>query len=276
MERLSITDYSRQEAMDRDMDAFIRKEYGHAIVGCGGVGFWLGIMLAMNGVNRLVVSDGQRIEPTNLNRIPVPQTWVGTNKTIALRKLIKSIRPECQVQVSPLHILNEDGFATFKALCNRRNGDLPLVKVLWDCTDDARVQRKLSQFCRDNDTRFVYRKLGYEGYKIGSYTSMDSAWINEDTYQPGYRTSRANAMSSVMAAALGVFTLGLQQSGGHGSDVTVDIKELIQNGGTVCTSTNRPNTTMTTQTGMPLEELATLITNSPLPVTYLAGTPAQR
>lgn len=242
MDSLEYTDYSRQNEMDEEMGDHLRDQYAHIVVGCGGVGFWLAFMLAMNGIDRLIVCDGQNIEASNLNRIPVPQTWIGKNKTIALRKLIKQVRPECIVSIVPKHVLNDDGFQMLMELAaedHTNDGHLVGARVLWDCTDDARVQKKLATFCRQN-SNVVYRKLGYEGYRMGSYMDMQSVWVDEETYQPGYRTSKANAMSSAMTAALGIFALGLQHD--EMKDLTIDVKTIVQSGGTQCTSTTRTNT----------------------------------
>jgi hypothetical protein len=279
MENLSITNYSRQLEMDVDMNAHLRKGAAHIVVGCGGVGFWLAFMLAMNGANRLILCDGQSIESSNLNRIPVPQTWVGINKTIALRRVIKQVRPECQISVNPKHVLNDDGFSLLVELAaeDGRNGEYaPAGKVLWDCTDDARVQKKLAAFCAGR-TNYQYRKLGYEGYRMGSYTQMQNVWFDEESYQPGYRTSRANAMSSAMTAALGIFTLGLQHE--QVQDITIDIKTLVQSGGRQCTSTNRANTQEVTASPTPATPMGrpragTLVRNLAAPTNAVMETTA--
>lgn len=240
---LGLVDYSRQREMDEDMTT-LRDDRIHVVVGCGGVGFWLGMFLAMNGAYGLIVCDGQTIDATNLNRIPVPQTFLGRNKAIALRKTIKMLRPECLVSVIPLHVTDDVGFASLHKVAD---GELSgrRTHMVWDCTDNARVQRKLSQFCLARD--IAYRKLGYEGYKVGYYTQMEAVWFDEATYQPGYRTSRANAMSSALTAAFGIFAKGLEGRNDVGiatpaQDITIDIKNIIRTGGQQCTTTTSPNT----------------------------------
>ena len=212
-------DYSRQEQMDRalrvERDLI---QHPHIIVGCGGVGFWLGIFLAMNGLeNSLVLVDGDKLEATNLNRIPCPPSWIGVNKAIALRRIIKQMRPHIQVTCLP-SFLSED---TLELLKKALNAHAYQAATVWDCTDDARIQTKVYKVCQEEGVRF--RKIGYEGFKIGTYAHFD-VWFDEATYQRGYRTTMANAMSSAMAAALGVFAEGLNIQ----TDVNVNIKKLME------------------------------------------------
>lgn len=220
-EALNIVDYSRQRNMDDQM-GHMNKNHVQFIVGCGGVGFWVGVFLAMNGCRRFVVMDGQTIENSNLNRLPVPLRWVGMNKARALKRIIRTLRPDCNVMVLPSHV-SQTTMPLLQRVLN--NGNV----IVWDCTDDARiqtviykeVQQKRGMSCR-------YRKLGYEGFKTGSYSNFDIWFTDEANYRPGYRTSSANAMSSALSACIGIFCQGL----GTQRDVKVDFKDLIIAGGT--------------------------------------------
>ena len=90
-------------------------------------------------------------------------------------------------------------------------------KQVWYCTDDARVQSKLFRYCKDNN--LPYRKLGYEAFKVGTYTNFD-VWT-ADEYQTGYRTSNACAVSSALAGIVGFMAniLGIEH------DVDLDMRE---------------------------------------------------
>src|ERR1700733_3189388 len=84
--------YKRQESLEIVTDQTV------AIVGCGGIGSWLGYYLALAGVKRLLLFDGDRIESHNLNRLPFTKDMLGRYKSDALAELIESVRPDCQVQ----------------------------------------------------------------------------------------------------------------------------------------------------------------------------------
>lgn len=216
----SLVDYSRQAEFDSTLYNIDPNQL-HYIIGCGGVGFWLGIILAMQGCQHFVLIDGQNIERTNLNRLPVPPSWVGTNKAIALRKVMRSMRPVTairtvtkHIQEATLAIITEGGSDMFA-------GHKLLAKIVWDCTDDARIQKKLFKAMQANGD-IQYRKLGYEGFQVGSYKAYD-VWIPGD-YAPGYRTSNACAATSALAAVLGIISQGLDIS----HDLEVNVKELVQ------------------------------------------------
>jgi hypothetical protein len=214
--------YDRQAAMDEDMDHYVQN-CDHVVIGCGGIGWWLAVMLAMGGAKRLTLIDGDRIEPSNLPRLPVPMRAAGQLKVRALKAQLRLLRPAVQVTCLPSHVTLD----TLGLLAHlpRTSG---YVMRVWDCTDQAHVQRAVWEWCSERAGSSVrYCKLGYEGYEVGAYSTMN-VWI-PDGYQAGYRTSRANAMSSAMAAALGVLYGGL----GGTADMKVDLKQLVTNGGAV-------------------------------------------
>ena len=209
---ISNIDYSRQEVFRASMRG-IEESRDHVIVGCGGIGYWLGILLALHGVPKLLLIDGDEVDSSNLNRLPVPVAWRGFNKAIALRKTIKALRPEMTITVLPSRI---EGMLASRVI----NGYSSCTQI-WDCTDHMPTQQALFKMCKD--TGHKYRKIGYEGFEIGTYVDY-SVWATTDTTeQHGYRTSAANAISSVMAACLGMLAQGMQIN----ADVNMNIADII-------------------------------------------------
>ena len=232
MERISIVDNSRQEGMLADLG--VQPEERNIIIGCGGIGFWLGLMIAMIGGQDLVLMDGEKIDNSNLSRLPVPQTWVGHNKAVALRKLIRILRPDVVCTVFSTHI-TPDTLHLLEQFTKAREGEYRYNTVrinVWDTTDDARIQTKINsdveQLKKMDHVEITYRKIGYEGFRVGSYKAYD-VWTQED-YTTGYRTTKANAVSSALAAGLGFFARYMIPK----KDVTVNLKTLIEQGGDVC------------------------------------------
>lgn len=211
----SIVDYSRQNAFDEELNT--DKQALNLIIGCGGVGFWLGLFLAMNGHTNFILMDGDKLDQTNLNRIPVPPTWLGTNKAVALRKLIRTVRPITNIVAYTAHI-TEDTLSVISAFHIQRGRSNTIV---WDTTDNALIQTKINKFVSNLDT-VQYRKIGYEAWDVGCYKNYD-IWVNEATYAPGYQTSRANAVTSAFAAGLGYFAQGLNIQ----HDVTLNVKSAL-------------------------------------------------
>lgn len=216
---ISGIDYSRQEVFTREMGG-INNEHEHIIVGCGGIGYWLAILLALHGVPKLCLIDGDKVDSSNLNRLPVPVTWRGVNKAIALRKTLKAIRPELVVTVIPAHIESSFAKQTLGKLTNGR------YSQIWDCTDHMPTQKALFALSKEDPTHVGYRKIGYEGMEVGTYVDY-SVWATTDTAeQHGYRTSAANAVSSVMAACLGMLAQGMNIE----CDVNLNLKNMVVRG----------------------------------------------
>ena len=227
MERITLVDNSRQTGMQQELR--MREDELHMIIGCGGIGFWLGIMLAMMGESKFILMDGDKIDNSNLNRLPTPQTWIGLNKAVALRKMIRLLRPDCVVTVLGTHItpetLNiiEQAFTKGMPSYGRAYSNM----TVWDTTDNAEIQRKIHETVRGlrrEDEDIKYRKLGYEGFKVANYEQY-SVWTPEG-YTTGYRTTQANAVSSALSAGIGLFSRYLTKN-----DVNVDLRQLILKGG---------------------------------------------
>jgi len=224
IEQLNMVDYSRQSALDNVMSQKFGKDDINVIVGCGGIGFWLGIQLAMLGYKNFILIDGETLDYSNLNRLPVPQTWVGQNKAVALRKMIRSMRLDTVVMPLSTHICTDtlsilkNINTRFKGLSQRsyyNNGKA----TVWDTTDDAKIQTQIHDYLKDQNS-VTYRKLGYEGFQVGCYKEY-SVWTADD-YETGYRTSNANAVTSALSAGLGIFARCLTEN-----DVEIDLKAIL-------------------------------------------------
>lgn len=216
----ALVDYSRQREMDNDLNYI--HQCDHCVVGVGGIGYWLALQLAMLGAQKIVLIDGDKIEASNLNRVPAPMRHLGEWKVKSLKAQLRLLRPRLHVTCIPVHITED----TLEILRNTTQN------VLWDCTDDARIQRIVSSFAkRTLGCRYI--KAGYEGWNIGMYSKMEDTWL-QDGYAPGYASSRANVISSMMAAGLAIMYAGrtFGRTAGTAADVHVDLKKLVEQGNT--------------------------------------------
>jgi hypothetical protein len=94
--------------------------------------------------------------------------------------------------------INEDTLDIFNDLLTESHG------IVWDATDDATAQETI--YARVKDVGLSYRKIGYEGWEVANYPSYDKMWSTGDV-QRGYRTAKANALSSIFASCLGILSL---------------------------------------------------------------------
>lgn len=237
MERITLVDETRQQGMLDALGLQNSENDFHIIIGCGGIGFWLGVFLVMLGARDIVAMDGDKIDYTNLSRLPIPQTWVGLNKAVALRKMIRSLRPDVIATIFTTHI-TPDTLNLLEQFCIKRhkNHYYTATTTVWDTTDDARIQGRINEYVaklsRQYNVNVEYRKIGYEGFNIGAYKEYQ-VWT-QDNYETGYRTTQANAISSALAAGIGMFARYLTDK-----DVNINLKELIKGGGTVCRTTRK-------------------------------------
>ena len=221
---VSLVDYSRQQAFVREIN---NEQWGVVdsqviIIGCGGIGFWLGIQLGMTGlVKGITVFDKEKIEATNLNRLPVPQTWIGKPKVQCFKRIVQMLRPELAVTAVKAHI-TEDTSGVLKSLISTtgRNG-----LIIFDCTDDARAQKMIYDLIQEGRRHNVrYVKAGYEGHNVGAVKVLN-AWIPAD-YRPGYTTTNANAITSSVAAGLAIYKMLF----GSEEDMKINLKEVVNKG----------------------------------------------
>jgi len=135
------------------------------IVGCGGIGFWVGKFCAMSGIENILLFDPDVIEEHNRNRLDVGENAVGTNKAEVLKSIIIHLRPEVTVYALPFKYQEHLG-----------------KKTDWvvDCTDiaDAQVQNKKIA----NSFGSKYVKAGYDGEHISINNDLAEWGVAPDGY----------------------------------------------------------------------------------------------
>jgi len=68
-----------------------------AVIGCGGVGSWVAVNMALTGVKKLILVDFDKVEEHNLNRTLFKQSQIGMLKTEALTQLVYERRKDIEV-----------------------------------------------------------------------------------------------------------------------------------------------------------------------------------
>ena len=78
------------------------------VVGIGGVGAYAAEMLCRAGVGHLELADGDRVEPTNLNRqLPALHSTLGRSKTEIMAERLRDIRPELGLKIHTEYLQGE-------------------------------------------------------------------------------------------------------------------------------------------------------------------------
>ncbi len=190
--------YSRQEKLK------LKAVESATVIGQGGTGSWVAILLAMSGCPELHLLDGQQLEISNFNRLPLDETkCLRQNKAEAIEEFILNIRPDCQVY-------------TYGAANNfnlaQTNG------VIFDCTDSQETQLQMHKWAETNKREYI--RVGYDGTHI-TVTNRVSAWkVGEG--RDGYTIVPSWVVPAVIASALGVAKAMYQPD----LDVVKDITEL--------------------------------------------------
>lgn len=81
---------------DRQEDLVAPPKCVH-IVGCGGVGTWAAIMLALAGTPHLHLYEQDTVEESNLNRLPFSPKAVGETKMDCLVAWLRGVRPDIEL-----------------------------------------------------------------------------------------------------------------------------------------------------------------------------------
>lgn len=225
---LIMTDYRSQSNM-RESSTSRSNVGAHIIIGCGGVGFWLAIILATLNAPRcmptIYLFDGDKLEDKNRNRLLYPRSAVGRNKALLLAEFILNIRPEIgdRIVAIPLHYPSPDDVRVSRFANSYR------WTVVWDCTDNLGFQRLLSKNCAEynktrRSTKICYRKIGYDGDQVSVYGKDYMPWSTgtADTY-----STTANVVSSIQAAMLGLASIEKIKNWNNFEELSVNVGNLF-------------------------------------------------
>jgi len=160
-----------------------------AVIGCGGVGSWVALLLALSGVKNLSLFDGDNIEASNLNRTLFELGDISQNKASAVREKIIRVRPNAIVQAFPFMVL--PGLITSN------------MEVVMDCTDDSKTQKELYKVCVELGIRYI--RAGYNG--LDKFTVTDKALFWEIKPQNRYEFIPSWVVPAVLVATLAVMKI---------------------------------------------------------------------
>jgi tRNA A37 threonylcarbamoyladenosine dehydratase len=151
--------YDRQKKLDLNTD------YTITVVGVGGVGFWVAKFAAMSGISEIHLFDDDTIEYHNLNRLDIPEKFIGRNKADVGQIIINSIRPDCKVKAFGMRL---------------REYMFPKTDWLVDCTDELKSQEENQAIAIKHNAS--YMKVGYDGESFSINDKVAEWGEAEDGY----------------------------------------------------------------------------------------------
>lgn len=161
-----------------------------SIVGCGGVGSWLAIFLALAGVSKLTLWDSDTVSETNLNRLPLGPIYLGVGKAEALKQLLASLKPSCDV------------VSLFRWTPDAQTECGIPAEWIVAATDTWASRREVHQWALDHFVRYL--ECAAEG-EFGSVTGAPATFATEDEANPGYASVPIHVAPCTLAASLAAY-----------------------------------------------------------------------
>ena len=125
------------------------------IAGCGGLGSNAAIALARIGVKKLIITDFDIVEPSNLNRQQFFLSDIGKNKTDALASFIQSVNPFIIVERHLTKLDHNNIFEIYK--------ECPIIIEAFDKVSEKSMIVKSFSDKRFRD-KFLITASGLAGY----------------------------------------------------------------------------------------------------------------
>jgi molybdopterin/thiamine biosynthesis adenylyltransferase len=168
--------YNRQEKLKLTIPKKV------AVVGCGGIGYWVAKFLAMSGCEHIELFDPDTLEEHNLNRLDIPLKYIGKNKADITQAAIQALREDCTCYAYPFKFSDlNTGF-----------------EWVIDCTDNSDSQMINQDLARKMGAK--YFKAGYDGEGFGIHNTI-AEW-GEST--DGYTIVPSWVCPAVIVASLAV------------------------------------------------------------------------
>ena len=169
--------YDRQETLGLNVNQSI------AVIGCGGIGYWVAKYAAMSGIEKMYLFDPDVFEEHNLNRIDIPLDFLGMNKAEVTKKIINRLRPSCTCYSFPFIL---------------QDHTMPKTDWLVDCTDKMKSQLDNQIIAQRHGAKYL--KAGYDGESM----SINDAVAEWGEAQDGYVTIPSWVVPASIVSALTV------------------------------------------------------------------------
>lgn len=143
-----------------------------AIAGAGGIGTWVAVGLVHAGTSRIEVFDPDRVERSNLNRLPYSEQAIGMSKVEALSQFID--RMERSV----------DFIGYSVPFTPAMLGEAAINLTVVDCTDNLTAQKEIFDWCRQRWHQ--YWRVGSNGNHITIARTMPG-WLDDEPQPPARR-----------------------------------------------------------------------------------------
>jgi adenylyltransferase/sulfurtransferase len=164
------------------------------IVGVGGLGSPAAMYLAAAGVGKLVLSDFDIVETSNLQRQIIHRNAsVGENKVDSGRQTLGELNPDCEVEVIEYQLEGEELKQVIES-----------VDIVLDCSDNYPTRFDVNRNCVETVTPLVTgAAIRLEGQIMNYQPAADSACY-QCLYTHAYGNEESCELEGVLGPVVGV------------------------------------------------------------------------
>ncbi|MCB1723489.1 MAG: HesA/MoeB/ThiF family protein [Gammaproteobacteria bacterium] len=115
------------------------------VIGLGGLGSPASMYLAASGVGRLVISDFDRVETSNLQRqIAHRELDIGEPKAMSAKRTLEALNPQCRVEAIDWELDDDE-----------LDSQIATADIVLDCTDNFASRFRINRAAMANGTPLV-------------------------------------------------------------------------------------------------------------------------
>jgi len=164
------------------------------IVGVGGLGSPAAMYLAAAGIGKLVLSDYDIVETSNLQRQIIHRdAAVGENKVDSGQRTLAALNPDCEVEVIGYQLEGEDLKQVIES-----------VDVVLDCSDNYPTRFEVNRYCVETATLLVTgAAIRLEG-QIMNYQPDANSACYQCLYAHAYGNEESCELEGVLGPVVGV------------------------------------------------------------------------
>ena len=196
MNKKELSRYARQIRLNQIGESGQQKLLDSTvlIIGMGGLGSPAALYLAAAGIGRIIISDFDQVEDSNLQRQIIHRTKdIGELKAFSAKRTIAEINPDCEVEAIDWQ-LDESELEEYA-----NKADLVL-----DCTDNFPTRFSINRVCVKTNTPLVSgAAIRMEG-QIASYIPNSDGPCYQCLYKQEFESTETCAMEGVLSPVVGV------------------------------------------------------------------------
>lgn len=164
------------------------------IVGVGGLGSPAAMYLAAAGVGKIILSDYDVVETSNLQRQIIHRdAAVGENKVDSGKQTLAALNPDCEVEIIGYQLESEELKQVIAG-----------VDIVLDCSDNYPTRFEVNRYCVETATRLVTgAAIRLEG-QIMNYQPAANSACYQCLYTHAYGAEESCELEGVLGPVVGV------------------------------------------------------------------------